>query len=152
MNYFQAVKLSQTKLRVALDEKINILVMVKHLPRAEMKFIDDALNTVIKGKRCLKNTYIFGYYLKDNKAKEFFEFSQGLLERNADNLHQLIEQDSLANIIQHDDYDVWNKMFIDFRNRVINLTNATLKYMNNLLNEIVNKYVNDIEQKVLNDD
>ena len=152
MNYFQAVKLSQTKLRVALDEKINILVMVKHLPRAEMKFIDDALNTVIKGKRCLKNTYIFGYYLKDNKAKEFFEFSQGLLERNADNLHQLIEQDSLANIIQHDDYDVWNKMFIDFRNRVINLTNATLKYMNNLLNEIENKYVNDIDQKLLNDD
>ena len=43
-------------------------------------------------------------------------------------------------------------MFIDFRNRVINLTNATLKYMNNLLNEIENKYVNDIDQKLLNDD
>ena len=41
MNYHQAVKLSQTKLRVALDEKINLLVMVKNLPRAELKFIDD---------------------------------------------------------------------------------------------------------------
>ena len=107
--------------------------------------------TVIKGKRCLKNTYIFGYYLKDNKAKEFFEFSQGLLERNADNLHQLIEQDSLLNIIQSDEYSAWNKMFIEFKNKVINLTTATLKYMTNLLNEIENKYVNDINQNLLNE-
>ena len=100
--------------------------------------------TVIKGKRCLKNTY-------DNKAKEFFEFSQGLLERNADNLHQLIEQDSLLNIIQNDEYSAWNKMFIKFKNKVINLTTATLKYMTNLLNEIENKYVNDINQNLLNE-
>lgn len=83
--------------------------------------------------------------------KEFFEFSQGLLERNADNLHQLIEYDTLTNIIQTDEFSVWNKMFIEFKNKVINLTTATLKYMTNLLTEIENKYVNDINQKLLNE-
>ena len=151
MNYNQAVKLCHSKLKPSLIEKMDLLTTLKNLPRSELKFIDDAFQAVVKGKRCLKNTYIFGYYLKDNKSKELFEFSQGYLEKNADTLHQLIEQDGINNILQHDDYEVWNKMFQDFRNRVLNLTNATVKYQGNLLLEIENNYANDIDQSLLNE-
>ena len=41
----------------------------------ELEFLKEALETVIKSKRVLKNTYIFGYYLKDGNEKKLFEYS-----------------------------------------------------------------------------
>ena len=86
-----------------------------------------------------------------NKNPSGFSNDYVIEEDYTTDLHQLIEQDSLLNIIQNDEYSAWNKMFIEFKNKVINLTTATLKYMTNLLNEIENKYVNDINQNLLNE-
>lgn len=149
MNYKQAVKSCFSKLKPNLIDKIGLLSTIKGIPRSELKFIDDAFQAVVKGKSCLKNTYIFGYYLKDNKSKKLFEFNQGFLEKNADNLHQLIEQEEINYILQRDEFELWNKMFKNFRNKVVNLTNATVKYQGNLLLEIENNYVNDIDQTLL---
>ena len=140
INYTKAIKICNEKLRKDLEEKILVLLTIKQIPLIEMQFLETALNTVIKAKSVLKNTYIFGYYMKDNNEKTFFEFSQGLLERNADDLNFYLEKGELNTIIESDTYTVWNKMLMSFRSRVINLAEVTLKYMDDLCKEIENKY------------
>ena len=140
VNYTKAIKICDKKLRRDLEEKISLLITVKQIPLLETKFIVTALDAVIRAKTVLKNTYIFGYYMKDNNAKTFFEFSQGLLEKNADELNFLLEKGELNTIIESDTYNVWNKMFTSFRSRVVNLAEITLKYMDNLCKEIETKY------------
>lgn len=135
INYNNATKFAE-KLLPKLEELILNITKIKLLPLAELEFILQALQTVILGKRTLKYTYIFGYYLKDGHQKKLFEFSQGYLERNSDQLHQMIEQDSLRNIVSEENYDIFTKNFSDFKNSIINLTQATIKYQNNLLNDI----------------
>jgi hypothetical protein len=138
--YTKAIKICNEKLRRDLEEKISFLLTIKQIPLIETQFIETALNAVIRSKSVLKNTYIFGYYMKDDNAKTFFEFSQGLLERNADELNFYLEKGDLNTIIESDTYTVWNQMLTSFRSRVMNLAEVTLKYMDNLCKEIENKY------------
>ena len=49
------------------------------------------------------NTYIFGYYLQEGKENDLFVYNQAFLEKNSDNLHQLIEYDCIKDIIKTDD-------------------------------------------------
>ena len=79
---------------------MSLIVTVKNIPLNDLKFLSDALNTVIKGKRCLEYTYIFGFYMKDNNKKPMFEFSQAYLERNADCLHQCLIGVIINDLIQ----------------------------------------------------
>lgn len=140
INYTKAIKICNEKLRRDLEEKISFLLTLKQIPLIETQFLETALNAVIRSKSVLKNTYIFGYYMKDDNAKTFFEFSQGLLERNADELNFYLEKGDLNTIIESDTYTVWNQMLTSFRSRVMNLAEVTLKYMDNLCKEIENKY------------
>ena len=150
INYKNAVKQCEEKLRKDLDEKLSIIVSIKNYPLNDLKFISDALNTVIKGKRSLEYTYIFGFYMKDDNNKSMFEFSQSYLERNADNLHQCLIGNSINELIQTDNYEEFTREFSEYRNRVLNLLNATNKYQENLLFEIENKYLMDIDQQLYN--
>ena len=150
INYKNAVKQCEEKLRKDLDEKLSIIVSIKNYPLNDLKFISDALNTVIKGKRSLEYTYIFGFYMKDDNNKPMFEFSQSYLERNADNLHQCLIGNSINELIQTDNYEEFTREFSEYRNRVLNLLNATNKYQENLLFEIENKYLMDIDQQLYN--
>jgi hypothetical protein len=93
---------------------------------------------------------VFGYYLRDGNEKKLFEFNQAFLERNADNLHQLIEQDTLVKIVQTENHDEFTRAFLDFRNKITNLCSATIKYQKNLLNEIETTLLNFIDEKLLN--
>ena len=79
-----------------------------------------------------------------------FEFSQAFLERNADNLHQNLIGNYINDLIQIDNYEEFTKNFTEYRNRVMNLLNATNKYHDNLLNEIENKYITSIDENLLN--
>ena len=72
----KAVDIVDKKLREEIGEKLNILVTLKNLTIMETQFIVEALETVINGKRLLKNTYIFGYFMKDNNKKDYFEHEQ----------------------------------------------------------------------------
>ena len=150
INYKNAVQQCDKKLRKELEIKLSLIVTVKNIPLNDLKFLSDALNTVIKGKRCLEYTYIFGFYMKDNNKKPMFEFSQAYLERNADCLHQCLIGDIINDLLQIEIYDDFTKQFNDYRNRVLNLVNATNKYQSNLLMEIENNYLMDIDQDLLN--
>jgi ariadne-1 len=149
MNYTNAVKFAE-KLRPKLENLIDSMINVKSLPLSELEFIKETLNTVIYSKRTLKYTYIFGFYLKDGNEKKLFEYSQSFLERNADNLHQMIEQDTLLKIISEENYDAFTKKFLDFKNTIVNLGYATMKYQKNLLNEIETTMMHLLDEGLLN--
>jgi ariadne-1 len=57
----------------------------------ELNFLSEALEEVIKCRKVLKWTYVFGYYIENGKEKNLFEFLQEKLEENCDKLHELIE-------------------------------------------------------------
>ena len=59
MNNKRAVEILNKKTRDDIGEKINLLVTLKNMPVLEMSFVTNAIDTTIKGKRLLKNTYIF---------------------------------------------------------------------------------------------
>jgi len=148
MNYSNAVKFAE-KLKPNIISIIDSIMNIKSLPLSELEFLKEALNTVIKSKRTLKNTYVFGFYLKDGNEKKLFEYSQSFLERNSDNLHQLIEQDTLLRIISEESYSSFTRKFTDFKNTIVNLCYATMKYQNNLLNEIENTMLQLLDEGLL---
>jgi ariadne-1 len=149
MNYLSAVKFAE-KFRYTLEINMNNLIHIKLMPLSEINFLAEALDTVIYSKKTLKSTYVFGYYLKDGNEKQLFEYSQAFLERNADNLHQLIEQDSLTKILAEENFEAFNKKFTEFKNTIVNLCFATLKYQKNLLNEIETTMMHLIDDNLLN--
>lgn len=149
MNYKNAVIFAE-KLRPKISNMIDSIMNIKSLPLSEVEFLKEALNTVIKSKRTLKNTYVFGYYLKDGNEKKLFEYSQSFLERNSDNLHQMIEQDTFLKIVSEESYSVFNKKFTEYKNTIVNLCFATMKYQNNLLNEIEATMIHLLDENLLN--
>jgi ariadne-1 len=69
-----------------MEYKINLLVeklnQEKYYPIAELDFLKEALNEVIRCRKVLKWTYSYGYYLEDEKEKALFEDAQEQLEKN----------------------------------------------------------------------
>ncbi len=53
-----------------------------------MDFFHESIKIILRAKRTLKYTYIFGYYIKIIKKIDLFEFSKDLLQRNVELLHQ----------------------------------------------------------------
>ena len=151
MNNKKAVEIVDTKLRETIEEKINILHTVKNLPFLEEKFITDAIDTVVKGKRLLENTYIFGYYMKDKKKKSYFEHKQGILQYWTEELHRLLIDDHLNNIIEEDDFEEYVKILKNYKNSVINIMSSIQKYSKSLIDDIENDFISEIDFKVLDD-
>ena len=122
MNHERAKQLS-IKMRDETQREIESFSKLKHLPYDELKFMEEAVETIIKARRTLKNTYIFGYYMKDVKQRQLFEHNQYLLESNADRLHEMMENET-------------KKKLLDTNN-----------YEENLLNEIENNMMDLVEIK-----
>ena len=123
-----------------LTEKINLykkqLEEIKHQPHVEVLFLDEALQTVIDCHQILKNTYIYGYYMKNTNATSLYRHHQEMLRRNADLLHDRIEMKYLQDIMQINNLEEFNKKFIIFKGEVRSLISATLKFKDNILEEI----------------
>ena len=127
------------KYALKLEEKIELykkfLTEKKSQTQLDVLFLDDALKTVIECHRLLKNTYIFGYYMKKN-AKSLFEHHQEMLRREADLLHEKIEMRYLTDILSINEEEKFKKDFTAYKEKVISLTNTTNKFKNNILEDI----------------
>ena len=127
------------KYAIKLNEKIKLykkfLTEKKQLPELEILFLDDALKTVIECHRLLKNTYIFGYYMKKN-SKSLYEYNQEMLRREADLLHEKIEMRYLNDILSIINEEQFKKDFENYKQNVIKLTDTTNKFKNNILEDI----------------
>ena len=122
-----------------IEEKKSKLIEEKSISTENLKFLDEAVNTVIDCHRILKNTYIFGYFIKNNSNKKsMFEFNQSLLNGQSDLLHELLELDSLPKIIKIYNFEEFNKEFTEYKGRVNSLIGSISKYRNNVLNEVEN--------------
>ena len=149
MNHSKAQKLA-IQLITKIDEYKEKFSEEKHIPYLEVQFLTDAINTVIDCRRMLKNTYVFGYYLKKCKEIALFEHNQSLLDANTDRLHEMLEQESIPNLLNLTQVSDFNIAFMSFRNKVINLMSSMQTYKTNLLDEIENKMINLINYTALN--
>ena len=148
MNFKDAVEVCETTFKKNLEEKVEILTATQNLEVIETKFIMDALETIINAKRTLRNTYIFGYYMKDTQLKEVFEHSQGILEFNTESLHKSLIDEHLNVLIEaeKDDFLLSFQTFKDMVNTQMDIIN---KYRKSLLEEIENKYIADLDNYLI---
>ena len=151
MNNKKACEILDKKTRENIGEKINLLVTLKSLPVIEVKFIIDALDTTIYGKRILKNTYIFGYFMKDNEKKPYFEHEQGILQYWTEELHRHLIDSQLNNIIQEESYTSFNEQFKNYKNTVNNIIGSIQNYTKGLIDDIENNFMSDIDSNIMDD-
>ena len=110
----------------------------KEQPHLELKFLDDAIQSVIDCHRILKNTYIFGYYMKEDKNTQLYNYHQEMLRREADLLHELLEMQELPTILGIVNLEQFNKEFANYKGRVLSLMSATSRFIENILVDIEN--------------
>ena len=144
----KAVEIVDKKLREDIAEKINILVTLKNLSIMETQFIIDALETVINGKRLLKNTYIFGYYMKDNDKKDYFEHEQGILQYWTEELHRNLIDNKLNEIIKADNFQNFSETLKNYKNTLNNIISSIQKYSKGLIDDIENNFISEIDNKI----
>ncbi len=151
MNNKQAIEIINEKIRNKIAEKITKLVTLKNVSVLDTEFINDAIETVIKGKSLLKNTYIFGYYMKDNEKKDFFEHSQGILQYWTEELHRLLIDDHIKQIIEEDNFEKYNKYLVNYKNSIISRITSIQKYSKGLIDDIENNYISEIDFTLLDE-
>ena len=151
MNNKKACEILDKETREDIGEKINILVTLKNMPILEMKFVNEAIDTTIKGKKLLKNTYIFGYYMKDNEKKDYFEHEQGILQYWTEELHRYLIDDQLSLVIEEDNYNSFTEKFKNYKNAVNNIIESIEKYSKGLIDDIENNFISEIDYKLLDD-
>ena len=146
-NYYESYSQEENALKYAykLTDKIETykrsLEENKNQPHLELIFLDEALQSVINCHRILKNTYIFGYYMKSNLDKaiqSLYQHHQEMLRVEADKLHELLEMQYLPNIIEISALEQFNKSFAEYKGKIITIMNATAKFKENILVEIEN--------------
>ena len=151
MNNKKACEILDKETREDIGEKINILITLKNMPILEMKFINEAIDTTIKGKKLLKNTYIFGYYMKDNEKKDYFEHEQGILQYWTEELHRYLIDDQLSSVIEEDNYISFTEKFKNYKNSLNNIIESIEKYSKGLIDDIENNFISEIDYKLLDD-
>ena len=102
----------------------------------DIAFLDEALKTVIECHLILKNTYVFGYYMKENKNNSLYEHQQELLRRESDLLHERIEMRYLNDILTENDNEKFVKEFDKYKENVLSLIGTTIKFKDNILKDI----------------
>jgi ariadne-1 len=149
VNHDKAIMLCK-KLKILISSEIQTFISLKNLPYDEVRFLEEAVETIVKSRRTLKNTYIFAFYMKTCKERLLFEHNQYLLENDADKLHEMMENDSKKKLLEIDNYEQFMKEWTIFKSNVTNLATATVKYQENLLNEIENKMIDLVDYQNIN--
>lgn len=126
------------KQKNAIEYNIHLFNSLKNVPFPDLVFLRDATDSIIRSRRLLKYSYVFGYYLMNKKEKDLFEHIQSLLEKNVNRLHELLENETMTNIMALNDFEDFNHEFTNFRNSIIDLYSATNKFVTNLLSSIEN--------------
>ena len=144
-NLQSSIEICNNTLKNNLVKKISLMITINNLNNSDVKFINDALECVINSKRNLKNSYMFGYYLKDTQRKKLFENSQELLEYNTENLYNLLISDRLNTFIKSNSHE----LFEEYKSSVQNLTDIINKFRKSFLEDMENKFILDIDEGLI---
>ena len=151
MNHKKAVEEVDKKLRKEIEEKVSLLIEIKNLSVIETQFIGEAVNTVINGKTLLKNTYAFGYYMKDTQKKDYFEHEQGILQYWTEELHRLLIDEHLNLIIQEENFTRYTDLLTNYKNTINNIISSIQKYSKGLIDDIENNFISEIDYNIFDD-
>jgi len=66
LNHEKAEKHAR-KLIPIIKDNIQVLHQAKHFPLRELEYFDQAVNEVIRCRHVLKYTYVYGYFLSNEK-------------------------------------------------------------------------------------
>lgn len=147
-NYLESIEKCNNNLKKELEEKISILTAVHSLNSEDLNLFRDAVETVIKTKKILKNSYIFGYYMKNTEQKKLFEKSQEDLELKTGKLHKLLIDEQL-NIIIQSFSDNFHHLFFQYKFSLKSLINTINKNRESFIEEIEYKYFSDLDEKLI---
>ena len=147
-NIQSSIEMCKNDLKKNLVEKTNLLLAIHNINNKDLQFINDALECIKNSKKILKNSYIFGYYMKDTEQKKLFKDSQGNLEYNTENLHKLLIDEHLNLIIESNSFDS-KVLFTNYKISIINLIDSINKNRNTFVEEIENKYISDLDNELV---
>jgi ariadne-1 len=134
-NHQKSIKFAE-KTRTQAEKRVIKLQSMKGSGLQETSFLLDAVNSVIRCKRVLQYSYVYGYYFKgsdNSSAKLLFDQQQGLLEQFTDQLHEMSEQ-PLINLTDS-----------EIRVVIISKNRSVEKYRNNLIQAI--SRLNEMEEE-----
>ena len=134
-NHNKAQILATEKQTPYIEYKIEELHNIKNYPIGELEFLKLAVDQVIKCRRVLKWTYVFGFYLNPGAEKNLFEYLQEKLEENTDHLHELIEKP----LDEYLDPNITDKSkFYHYKSNLVDYYQVTKNFFENLLDGIDN--------------
>ena len=129
INHEKAQKHAKT-LKPVVQSKILLLHQIKKYPIQELDFLEEAINEIVKCRQVLKFTYVYGFYLTDDKEINLFQYLQEQLEKNCDSLHEMIEKPLDPYL---DEKDLDRSKFYHYKSELVNFFEITRKFYENLL-------------------
>ena len=93
------------------------------------------MDLIIKCKRALKWSFVYGYFLNSKAEKDFFEHLQEKLEKNTEHLNGLVEN-SLDEFLNTKNLD--KSISYHFKGELTNYCQVTKNFFENLLDGIEN--------------
>ena len=147
-NYEKCIEGCDKNLRENLNEKISLLNAMHNLDTFKLNFIITALETLIKAIKNLKNSYILGYFIKDNDKKDSFENYQGILEYNTENLYEILVYRNLNSFIDLDS-DNFKTLFSEYEKSLETFADITEKYRKEFIDDIESKFNLDLDNDLL---
>ena len=139
------------KLMDIVEQQKNKLISEQSCPYSELTFLKDTMLTIINCRRILKNTYVFGFFLKECKEVDLYEYNQQLLDMKTDLLHEIMESKELGEFIEMTNKMEFNNKFNKFRNKVMDLMSTIKEYAKRLMDDIENRMSSYIDEKKLYD-
>lgn len=94
-NHENSYKLEEPLLKTAKEKMLKLAEAVTDLATAkdETKFVEEAVHQLLKARRVLKCSYVYGYYLNGPQYKKLvFEFMQTELEECTEILSQMVNR------------------------------------------------------------
>ncbi|KAL4216921.1 Ankyrin repeat and IBR domain-containing protein 1 [Mactra antiquata] len=94
-NHENSFKLEEPLLRTAKEKMLKLAEAITDIATAkdETKFVEDAIHKLLKARRVLKYSYVYGYYLDGPPYRKIvFEFMQTELEECTEILSQMVNR------------------------------------------------------------
>eukprot|EP01126_Amoeba_proteus_P034712 TRINITY_DN3469_c0_g2_i1.p1 TRINITY_DN3469_c0_g2~~TRINITY_DN3469_c0_g2_i1.p1 ORF type:complete len:323 (-),score=44.16 TRINITY_DN3469_c0_g2_i1:875-1843(-) len=129
-SHHSAMKIADEQMKEA-ENKALIIMNTFSVPFQDTKFLSEVTQQLYANRRCLKYSYVYGYYLDPSKKTEghLFEYLQEDLEKYTNSLSELYESD-ISQIYSYEEFTHW-------RARVLSLLGVTASFMHKFIQGVV---------------
>ena len=125
-----AMKMAQEKLMPKINQIIEVLHTAMNYPINEVTFLEEGVKTVIDARQVIANSYVYVYYITNEKEKTLFNYQKELLEFETEDLHHNLEKEFDAFC---DPEVLDRKPFYNYKSIVTNLISVTKKFYKNFI-------------------